>query len=130
MLPPTQSRIVELFVRLSGTQEFSTALLGVILFPYVIITLALSKWLYKQQKSALGEVSAAIALVFGIVLTGLSAIVSVRPLARSDRPLEAIVLKFLEALRREQTFLSEGPVVTAQSSPIGFAIQGSYVPQD
>jgi hypothetical protein len=72
---PTQSQIFEFSTRLTGTQEFPAALLGLILFPYVIITLALSEWLYRQQKPALGKFAARISLVLGILLTGLSAIV-------------------------------------------------------
>jgi hypothetical protein len=76
----TQSQIVEFGIRLTGSQEFPVALLGLILFPYAVITLVLSEWLYKQQKPALGKFAATIALVLGILLTVLSAVI---PLIRT-----------------------------------------------
>ncbi|KAM3101137.1 hypothetical protein ACKFKF_09165 [Phormidesmis sp. 146-12] len=76
LIPPTtQVQIVEFSTRLTETQGIPAALLGLILFPYVPITLALSEWLHQQQKPALEKLAARIALALGILFTGLSVFV-------------------------------------------------------
>ncbi|MCU0550751.1 MAG: hypothetical protein MUC48_15490 [Leptolyngbya sp. Prado105] len=70
---PVQTQIVNAATNLTQTQTVPFALLGIALFPSVLGMITIAKWLERQEKPELAQFTAAIALLFGIGLTGISA---------------------------------------------------------
>ncbi|NDJ17895.1 hypothetical protein [Myxacorys almedinensis] len=69
-----QTQIITSATQITETESTAIALLGIALFPYLLVILTVSAWLRRQQHSDLATFSEGIALGFGIVLLALSAI--------------------------------------------------------
>ncbi|HEY9851963.1 MAG TPA: hypothetical protein V6D28_20990 [Leptolyngbyaceae cyanobacterium] len=65
-----REQLFHIAINLTNAQDAPYALLSVALFPYVICVVILSDWLYRRQKIDLAEFTEAIALAFGLILTG------------------------------------------------------------
>ena len=75
-----KTQTITTLTQITRSQEHPWALLGIVLFPYLILTVSLTRWLYRQQQPGVARFGEAIALIFGIILTILS---SVNPLLRT-----------------------------------------------
>ncbi|HHP7231201.1 MAG TPA: hypothetical protein ACFCUY_10120 [Xenococcaceae cyanobacterium] len=71
---------LNLAVKISQTQYFPESVLGVTLFPYLILFVLVATWLYRRQKLQLATYAEFLTLLLGIALTSLSL---VNPLWRS-----------------------------------------------
>ncbi|MBW4420892.1 MAG: hypothetical protein KME13_16920 [Myxacorys californica WJT36-NPBG1] len=69
-----QTQIVDSVTRITDTELSPIALLGIALFPYLIVILAFSLWLQRRQQPQLANFSEGIALGFGVLLFAISAI--------------------------------------------------------
>jgi hypothetical protein len=67
-----RSQIFNFATALTQTQTLPLASLGVVLLPYLIVILALAKWLERNQKEDLAKFTEAIAFFFGAGLTAVS----------------------------------------------------------
>ncbi|HLO52236.1 MAG TPA: hypothetical protein VK211_27800 [Kamptonema sp.] len=74
----TQALVI--LTQITRSQEHPWALLSIALFPYLILTVSFTQWLYRQQQPRLAGFGEAIALIFGMSLTIISAI---NPLLRT-----------------------------------------------
>jgi len=73
LIPDTiRSGALDLAVEVSKTEYLPESVFGVTLFPYIILFIFVATWLYRQQKTALGEYSEWLTLILGIGLTCLS----------------------------------------------------------
>jgi hypothetical protein len=77
---PTQEWAIATGTQLTGTESTPWALLSLVLFPYVILIIGVSKWLYRASQPQLANFAELLALAFGIILT---AIALVNPTVRS-----------------------------------------------
>jgi hypothetical protein len=75
-----QKGAIALLTTLTNSQDTPWALLGVAVFPYVVLIVAIADWLYRRQKPQLAEFAEGFALCLGCVLTSISAI---NPLLRT-----------------------------------------------
>lgn len=67
-----RSGALDLAVEVSKTTYLPESVLGVTLFPYVVLFIFIATWLYRQQKTSLGLYSEWLTLFLGIGLTCLS----------------------------------------------------------
>ncbi|NEP02851.1 MAG: hypothetical protein F6K58_30215, partial [Symploca sp. SIO2E9] len=67
-----QTQLVTIATRLSDSQDNSYALLSLVLFPYILLSIGLTQWLHRRQKPNLAELGEEITLSFGALLTVLS----------------------------------------------------------
>jgi len=67
-----RSNALDLAVNISQTEYLPESVLGVTLFPYVILFVAISSWLYRQQKVELASYAETLTMLLGIGLTILS----------------------------------------------------------
>jgi hypothetical protein len=67
-----RDRALDLSVAVSKTEYFPESVLGVTLFPYVILFVLIASWLYQRQKTQLALYSEYLTLILGILLTCLS----------------------------------------------------------
>ncbi len=68
-----QVQLSDIAIRLTQTQTYSFAVLGILLFPYLLGILALSHWLSRRQQTELANFTTAIAVIFGALLLCISA---------------------------------------------------------
>ncbi|MGE5657708.1 MAG: hypothetical protein ACM37W_13970 [Actinomycetota bacterium] len=81
LIPPTlQGQAIALLTQLTSSQQTPWALLGLVLFPYLILMLVITQWLDRSQQPRLARFGEALALIFGVSLTVLS---SINPLLRT-----------------------------------------------
>jgi len=67
-----RARALDLSVEISNSAYFPESVLGVSLFPYLILFIWIASWLYRQQKKQLGIWAEYLTLILGIVFTCLS----------------------------------------------------------
>lgn len=102
--------LVNTGIQLSDAQNYHYVLLSLGLFPYVIWILILTDWLYRREKENLAEFGEAIALCFGVMLTGIGL---VNPLLRSLNLLASTATLGCLYLRRRRSNLVYLTHVTA-----------------
>jgi hypothetical protein len=98
-----QTQLVATATQLTDSQDTPYALLSLVLFPYLILFVGLTDWLYRQQQRHLAEFGEAIALGFGTVLTVLS---SVNPLLRTLNLLNSTITLAIITQRRQRLSLT------------------------
>lgn len=102
-IPPViRQQLFNTAIALTNAQDAPSALLSVVLFPYVICIVILSDWLYRRQKLDLAQFTEAIALVFGLILTGFSL---VNDLLRSINLFTSVITLAVVNQRRPRTNL-------------------------
>ena len=67
-----RDRALDLSVEVSNSAYFPESVLGVSLFPYLILFIFIASWLYRQQKKQLGLWAEYLTLFLGVVFTCLS----------------------------------------------------------
>lgn len=73
LIPDTlRNQALDLSIAVSKTEYFPESVLGITLFPYVILSILVASWLYRRQKSSLAAYTEFLTLVLGIILTCLS----------------------------------------------------------
>ncbi|NEO33275.1 MAG: DUF2157 domain-containing protein [Symploca sp. SIO3C6] len=92
-----QTQLVTIATGLSDSQDNPYALLSLVLFPYVILSIGLTQWLYRRQKPNLAELGEEITLSFGALLTFLSL---VNPLLRTLNLLNSTITLGIFTQRR------------------------------
>jgi hypothetical protein len=98
-----QTQLVVSATQLTDSQDTPYALLSLILFPYLILFVGLTDWLYRQQQRHLAEFGDAIALCFATILTVIS---SVNPLLRTLNLLNSTITLAIITKRRESLALT------------------------
>jgi len=92
-----QKGAIALLTTLTNSQDTPWALLAVVVFPYVILIVAIADWLYRRQKPQLAGFAEACALCLGLVLTSLSL---VNPLLRTLNLLASTITLYSVTQRR------------------------------
>ena len=67
-----RNQALDLSIAVSKTEYFPESVLGVTLFPYIILFVFIATWLYRRQKLQLALYTEYLTLLLGIVLTCLS----------------------------------------------------------
>ncbi|MEB3182715.1 MAG: DUF2157 domain-containing protein [Nostocaceae cyanobacterium] len=98
-----QNSAIALLTTLSNSQDTPWALLAVVVFPYVILIVAIADWLYRRQKPQLAGFAEACALCLGCILTSLSL---VNPLLRTLNLLASTITLYSVSQRRHTATLA------------------------
>ena len=73
LIPPSwRSAALNLSVAISKTAYFPESVLGITLFPYVILFVFIASWFYRRQKRSLARHAEYLTLILGLSLTALS----------------------------------------------------------
>ncbi|HEY9298574.1 MAG TPA: hypothetical protein VIQ31_19900, partial [Phormidium sp.] len=97
-----QQSLVNTALQITGAETHSYALLGVVLFPYVIFIVGVTNWLEKRQKRELVKFGEGIALSLGLML---AIITLLNPLLRSLNLLSSTITLAFVTQKRPRTSL-------------------------
>jgi len=97
-----QQTLIVSATKITNSQDYPFALLGVVLFPYLIFMMGVTDWLYRREKGELVEVGEALSLIFGLILTSIAL---VSPLLRSINLLASTITLAVVTQRRSRLTL-------------------------
>ncbi|NET30724.1 MAG: DUF2157 domain-containing protein, partial [Cyanothece sp. SIO1E1] len=121
LLPPhIQQSAIATLTQITGAERYPTVLLGVVLFPYVIVMVGAADWLYRRSQATLARFSEGLALGLGVILTLVSMLnptIRVLNLIPSTLTLW-IVTQRQRPLRRKLVYLTHGTGLVALCASI------------